>query len=232
MQEVLAMSPLAPSCWEAEVCGAGFIQLVLLSVPLLCALPQHFCRRCNPPAHVHSLLLLLLLQVRLPVSSLPCTYKYGIRRADGSLHLEAGENRMVALPTNDGVRPPVLVARFDGCFRRQQRWRGAGVAAPVFSLRRCDIHGGRGGPVGPRCCSQARQQQCDCSAQETRSKQRCQVAQSPCCILFFRCHAIVPNAAASTTHPPAAARAWVQASFWTSCPWWTCVPPPVSASSR
>jgi 4-alpha-glucanotransferase len=27
------------------------------------------------------------------------------------------------------------VARFDGCFRRQQRWRGAGVAVPVFSLR-------------------------------------------------------------------------------------------------
>jgi 4-alpha-glucanotransferase len=79
-----------------------------------------------------------MLQVRLPISSLPCTYKYGIRRTDGSLHLEAGENRMVALPTNDGVRPPVLVARLDGCFRRQQRWRGAGVAAPVFSLRRCE----------------------------------------------------------------------------------------------
>lgn len=91
LQEVLAMSPLTSSCWEAEV--------------------------------------------RLPLSSLPCTYKYGIRRADGSLHLEAGENRMVALPANDGARPPALVARFDGCFRRAQRWRGAGVAAPVFSLR-------------------------------------------------------------------------------------------------
>ena len=53
-----------------------------------------------------------------------------------SLHLEAGENRMVALPANDGARPPALVARFDGCFRRAQRWRGAGVAVPVFSLRR------------------------------------------------------------------------------------------------
>lgn len=39
-------------------------------------------------------------QVRLPLSSLPCTYKYGIRRADGSLALEAGENRMVALPVS------------------------------------------------------------------------------------------------------------------------------------
>lgn len=124
--------------------------------------------------------------MRLPLSSLPCTYKYGVRRADGSLALEAGENRMVALPVrtylvtmcwgcwghpgsgapaptaaclaglrikllpttacsstlcsaqaNDGTRAPALVARFDGCFRRQQRWRGAGVAVPVFSLRRC-----------------------------------------------------------------------------------------------
>ncbi|PSC73748.1 4-alpha-glucanotransferase DPE2 [Micractinium conductrix] len=91
LQEVLAMVPISPDTWEAEV--------------------------------------------RLPLSSLPCTYKYGIRRADGSLHLEAGENRMVALPANDGARPPALVARFDGCFRRAQRWRGAGVAVPVFSLR-------------------------------------------------------------------------------------------------
>ena len=132
------MSPLTPSCWEAEVRGAEcmLLQLVLPHPtsrdPLLCFALAAVCQR--NPAPVHSLL--LLLQVRLPVSSLPCTYKYGIRRADGSLHLEAGENRMVALPTNDGVRPPVLVARFDGCFRRQQRWRGAGVAAPVFSLRR------------------------------------------------------------------------------------------------
>jgi hypothetical protein len=87
------MSPVASSCWEAEV--------------------------------------------RLPLSSLPCTYKYGIRRTDGSLHLEAGENRMVALPANDGTHPPAVVARFDGCFRRQQRWRGAGISAPVFSLKRC-----------------------------------------------------------------------------------------------
>ena len=75
-------------------------------------------------------------QVRLPLSGLPCTYKYGIRHADGSLQLESGENRMVALPANDGARPAVMVARFDGCFRRQQCWRGAGIAVPVFSLRR------------------------------------------------------------------------------------------------
>lgn len=80
-------------------------------------------------------------QVRLPLSSLPCTYKYGIRRADGSLQLEAGENRMVALPANDGARCPALVVRFDGCFRRQQRWRGAGIAVPVFSLKRCVYKG-------------------------------------------------------------------------------------------
>ncbi|KAI3431637.1 hypothetical protein D9Q98_004684 [Chlorella vulgaris] len=91
LQEVMVMSPVASSCWEAEV--------------------------------------------RLPLSSLPCTYKYGIRRTDGSLHLEAGENRMVALPANDGTHPPAVVARFDGCFRRQQRWRGAGISAPVFSLK-------------------------------------------------------------------------------------------------
>jgi 4-alpha-glucanotransferase len=75
--------------------------------------------------------------VRVPLASLPCTYKYALRRLDGALHLEAGENRLVALPANEGARPPALVARLDGCFRRKQRWRGAGIAVPVFSLRRC-----------------------------------------------------------------------------------------------
>ena len=93
-----------------------------------CCRPSN-CGAAHPAPH------LAVLQVRLPLNSLPCTYKYGIRRVDGSLHLEAGENRMVVLPANDGARAPALVVRFDGCFRRQQRWRGAGIAVPLFSLK-------------------------------------------------------------------------------------------------
>ena len=65
-------------------------------------------------------------QVRLPLSSLPCTYKYGIRRGDGSLELEAGENRMVALPVG------VLGSTVPACLLAQSqlvvlRWAYLGV---------------------------------------------------------------------------------------------------------
>ena len=78
------------------------------------------------------------VEVQLPANSLPCTYKYGIKRRDSSLLLEHGENRMVALPPGGGGvdgKVPALVLRQDGFFSRQQRWQGAGVAVPVFSLR-------------------------------------------------------------------------------------------------
>lgn len=217
-------------------------------------------------------------QVRLPLSSLPCTYKYGIRRGDGSLELEAGENRMVALPvgvlgntapclpasqrswlscngrawgattcssdgldthlgwhnsatllpncalpllqTNDGARAPALVARFDGCFRRQQRWRGAGVAVPVFSLRRC----------AAGCVSQpARHVAGVCTA--------CTATHSTANRLQTRSNAMPGSSEthASCVSSPtatAAVRAWGQESSWTSCPWWTCAQPPGSASYR
>ena len=69
--------------------------------PLLPLPRQWHCRTKPRTAPLSALVLLpaclVSVQVRLPLSSLPCTYKYGIRRADGSLALEAGENRMVAL---------------------------------------------------------------------------------------------------------------------------------------
>ena len=77
------------------------------------------------------------VEVQLPASALPCTYKYGVQQVDGTLQLEHGENRMVALPAAaaGAGRAPALLLRQDGFFRRQQRWRGAGLAVPVFSLR-------------------------------------------------------------------------------------------------
>lgn len=126
------------------------------------------------------------LQVQVPLSAFPVTYKYAVREADGSLSLEHGENRMVTIPHSEphrlwpappgcaaaagaacpsrsiaaascdccrrhhsgsllapalspadeaSCRAPALVARNDGYFRHERRWRGAGVAAPVFSLR-------------------------------------------------------------------------------------------------
>lgn len=150
-------------------------------------------------------------EVRVPLASLPCTYKYALRRLDGALHLEAGENRLVALPANEGARPPALVARLDGCFRRKQRWRGAGIAVPVFSLRRCVRSGGSaaGGCLGisPRFPSTVPVM----GPPVTCCRPRC-----PPWILLR----------------PAAPPAWVRASFWTWSSWWTSVQPPASASSR
>lgn len=125
-------------------------------------------------------------------------------------------------PTNDGARSPALVARFDGCFRRQQRWRGAGVAVPVFSLRRCAgvLH------------AQSRVV-CSCAGPAGGLQP---AGRSHMCSLL---HVSNPTADAALHAPPsaalscaAAARAWGQGSSWTCARWWTCAPPQASASYR
>ncbi|KAL6774611.1 DPE2 [Auxenochlorella protothecoides x Auxenochlorella symbiontica] len=73
------------------------------------------------------------VEVSIPHTSFPLTYKYVIRGADGTLLLEAGENRMMPAPKEGPL--PLLVVRNDSFFRHERRWRGAGVAVPVFSLR-------------------------------------------------------------------------------------------------
>ncbi len=114
------MSALSPCTWEAEV-GVGGACRVMLCERWVgwavrvgawigqCAgravgqcVEQAGCKwialqPSQPPTRFR-VLCRCHEQVRLPLSSLPCTYKYGIRRSDGSLELEAGENRMVALP--------------------------------------------------------------------------------------------------------------------------------------
>ncbi len=46
--------------------------------------------------------------------------------------------RVAALPLSGAAHnlsAPAVVVRDDGAFRRDERWRGTGVAVPVFSLR-------------------------------------------------------------------------------------------------
>ncbi|WPT12628.1 4-alpha-glucanotransferase DPE2 [Picochlorum sp. SENEW3] len=70
----------------------------------------------------------------IPVSAFPVTYKYAIGRPERDLILEPGESRLIVLPpATDGSVSSI--AQYDGFVRRQDRWRGAGVAVPVFSLR-------------------------------------------------------------------------------------------------
>lgn len=134
----------------------------------------------------------------------------------------------VALPANDGARPPALVARFDGCFRRAQRWRGAGVATPVFSLRRC-----AGEASWPCPCVQP-------SRLHVGAPGRARQVRSPNHHHALACWPSTarPAACRPTRRPgphafvPAARTVWVLASFSTWCPWWTCVHPPGSASYR
>lgn len=73
-------------------------------------------------------------EVSIPTSAFPITYKYAVGERGGELILEHGESRIVAVPTTTS-RPPALLVQHDGYFRREQRWRGAGVAMPVFSIR-------------------------------------------------------------------------------------------------
>ena len=75
-------------------------------------------------------------EVSVPLNAFPVTYKYAVGDRTGeSLLLEHGESRIVALPMTETSRAPALLIRHDGPFRRESRWRGAGVAVPVFSLR-------------------------------------------------------------------------------------------------
>ena len=75
-------------------------------------------------------------EVSVPLSAFPVTYKYAVGDRSGeSLLIEHGESRIVALPMTETSRAPTVMIRHDGNFRRERRWRGAGVAVPVFSLR-------------------------------------------------------------------------------------------------
>lgn len=75
-------------------------------------------------------------EVSVPLNVFPVTYKYGVEeRGGGGLTLEHGESRLVTLPMSESSRSPTMVVQNDGYFRRERRWRGAGVAVPVFSLR-------------------------------------------------------------------------------------------------
>ena len=70
--------------------------------------------------------------VRIPIGAFPVTYKYAIGKPDNDLILEPGESRLLVLPP---AMNHICIAAYDGFVRRQDRWRGAGVAVPVFSLR-------------------------------------------------------------------------------------------------
>lgn len=74
-------------------------------------------------------------EVSVPLNVFPVTYKYGVAEGSGEFTLEHGESRIVALPMNNTTRFPTLLIRHDGFLRRERRWRGAGVAVPVFALR-------------------------------------------------------------------------------------------------
>jgi 4-alpha-glucanotransferase len=75
-------------------------------------------------------------EVSVPLNAFPVTYKYAVGDKTGeSLLLEHGESRIVALPMSETSRAPAVLVRHDGHFRRERRWRGAGVAVPVFSIR-------------------------------------------------------------------------------------------------
>eukprot|EP00798_Chlamydomonas_sp_ICE-L_P028576 gene28576-31736_t len=67
----------------------------------------------------------------------------GMSAGDLPALLEIGEPRMASLTSEGSTKmgAPALVICHDGFFRREQLWRGAGVAVPVFSLRTLDSVG-------------------------------------------------------------------------------------------
>ena len=93
------------------------------------------------------------LELDIPISGFPITYKYaiGVRGSSTTdLILEPGENRLLVAPIAGGgsvssrlpsaaaaplLPKPVHHYAFDGYLRRQERWRAAGIALPVFSIR-------------------------------------------------------------------------------------------------
>lgn len=74
-------------------------------------------------------------EISVPLNAFPVTYKYAVGERGGQLILEHGESRIAALPMTETSRAPAMLIQHDGYFRRERRWRGAGVAVPVFSLR-------------------------------------------------------------------------------------------------
>ena len=68
-------------------------------------------------------------------NSLPIVYKYAFGKIEEELVLEQGESRIAALPSVETDRDLAVIFRYDGFLRRELRWRGAGLAVPVFSLR-------------------------------------------------------------------------------------------------
>lgn len=81
-------------------------------------------------------------EISVPLNAFPVTYKYAVgKQGDEHLLLEHGESRIAALPITENSRAPAMLIQHDGYFRRERRWRGAGVAIPVFSLRSNDSIG-------------------------------------------------------------------------------------------
>jgi 4-alpha-glucanotransferase len=97
-------------------------------------------------------------EVSIPTNTFPITYKYTVRPVgsgenENEIQLEHGESRLLSLPSSSSAfpsisgagaspsaaaalkRPLTMIIQNDGDFQRKHRWRGAGVAVPVFSLR-------------------------------------------------------------------------------------------------
>ncbi len=74
-------------------------------------------------------------EVAIPVSEFPVKYKYALRDPDGATLLwEKSADRILSLPR--GFVPDVIEVRDEQFDFPGDPWRGAGVAIPVFSLRR------------------------------------------------------------------------------------------------
>lgn len=72
------------------------------------------------------------IKINLGKEEYPLQYKYGIyNRKSKTFMYEQGENRVLY---NQPVKKQLTILH-DGFMRLQKRWRGAGVAIPVFSLR-------------------------------------------------------------------------------------------------
>lgn len=79
-------------------------------------------------------------EVAVPVSDFPLRYKYLIKNEDNTLAFwEKFFDRFIALP--DGFLPEVIEIGDDKFDFPQYPWKGAGVAIPVFSLRRANGFG-------------------------------------------------------------------------------------------
>ncbi len=79
-------------------------------------------------------------EVRIPVAEFPVRYKYLIRDENGKLYFwEKSPDRILNLP--EGDIPDVIETGDEKFDFPQYPWKGAGVAIPVFSLRRKDGFG-------------------------------------------------------------------------------------------